>query len=446
LNEEKTKSAEELKKTIISLLGKDSNPHLTKSGNISIFGRTDYTEKLNEGQRVLLIMAVALHAKGTQLKEALIFLDEPENHLHPAAVIEIIKTLKEHVTEGQIWIATHSVTLLAHLYNLNPNCLWYVKDHQITHAGKKSREVLDSLLGGSDGISELMQFCSLPAQLATYHFLSQCLQPPEAVGAKIGDPQQAQMAAIIFQKIQSNTGLIRILDYGAGQGRLITELRNNEKLNGLFDYIAFDTCEDNRAVCEKEIIAALGSSDNRYFNDLSLLKEKYLGSIDIVVMCNTLHEISPDKWLATLGTSSPIYELLRNNGHLLIVEDQQIPIGEKAHNYGFLVPDVLAFHKLLNIDHSDKYKKSYIVNDASIIGYNHTGRLKAHMVAKDLLSRISDNSVKKAIRQIKQYASLKLKDFLDPKKAEFNHSDGRLYGFWVSQYANASLWLESRGM
>ena len=61
---------------------------------------------------MLQILALTILPYLTNLPK-LIFLDEPENHIHPRAIEVILQSLSS-VYDSQIWISTHSPTVLAH--------------------------------------------------------------------------------------------------------------------------------------------------------------------------------------------------------------------------------------------------------------------------------------------------------------------------------------------
>jgi hypothetical protein len=112
------------------------------------------------------------------LENYIIFMDEPENHLHPSAVIDLLDTIKEHNPNGQIWIATHSIPLLSHF---DSSFLWFVENNTVKYSGKKPELVLRSLLGDEDRIQKLRDFTSLPSELARNRFTFECLCPPQVV-------------------------------------------------------------------------------------------------------------------------------------------------------------------------------------------------------------------------------------------------------------------------
>ncbi|WP_164705223.1 AAA family ATPase, partial [Pseudomonas viridiflava] len=110
-------------------------------GDPMLFGKAIADARLSEGQKVLLQLCVALHAQGANLDNTVLLLDEPENHLHPSAVIEVLDALYAATTTSQIWIATHSVPLLAYMTSIDPMCLWYVSGGGVEHAVRRPEVV-----------------------------------------------------------------------------------------------------------------------------------------------------------------------------------------------------------------------------------------------------------------------------------------------------------------
>jgi hypothetical protein len=128
-----------------------------------------------------------------------------------------------------------------------------------------------------------------------------------------------------------------------------------------------------------------------------------------------------------------ISSLLSEDGILLLVEDHQMPIGEKAYQKGFLVLDTPQLKQLFSIIEKDK---------AFIYDSERHGRLKAHRIPKECLIRISASSRSRAIRSVSQTAR---QNILDIRNAERNYSNGKLHGFWTQQFANAQLDLDELG-
>jgi len=159
---------------------------------VHLFGLDLNELKLSEGQSVLLQCCVILHKLGGEIKNEILLLDEPENHLHPAALIELVKNLDELVTDGQLWIATHSIPLLSYLYQHEEADLFFMEDGKIQFAGKTPELVLESLLGDEQQRSQMADFLYSPAYYAMTNFSIQCLSAPGVSAHQEKDSQEAQ--------------------------------------------------------------------------------------------------------------------------------------------------------------------------------------------------------------------------------------------------------------
>jgi energy-coupling factor transporter ATP-binding protein EcfA2 len=403
-------------------------------GDATLFGFPIGKARLSDGQKVLLQFCVAIYSQQAALKDVVVVLDEPENHLHPSVIIETIERIKQSVPDGQIWIATHSIPLLAHF---DPSLIWYVEKNKIQHAGKIPEKVLCSLLGSEEEIARLQDFISLPAQYATSNYAFESLLEPAVVTTGTNDPQTRQIRKTLLEL--SSTGVIRILDFGAGKGRLISNIvdvdeATKEQLVKQLDYIAFDPNDTDKAVCDEAITKAYGSPEGRYFNSMTELLSKYdKESFHVVVMCNVLHEIDPKEWLKLFKEEGTVTSLLSKHGILLLVEDHQMPIGEKAYQKGFLVLDTPQLKELFNISEIDR---------GFVYDSERQGRLKAHRIPKECLARITAPTRIKAINSVSKTAR---HNILEIRSAPQNYSNGKLHGFWTQQFANAELNLDELG-
>lgn len=428
---------EGLKTIIFNLLGVSLDRNI--DGDPILYGRRIADCGLSDGQRIILQLCVALHAQRSEFDNTVFLLDEPENHLHPSAAIDLLKSLYGTTGNSQIWVATHSVPLLAYIASVDPMSLWCVENGSVSNAGRHPQKVLNSLLGDEEQIGHLNAFTGLPAQLAAINYASESLLPPKTILSDGRDPQVSQIQKVITDLAGSSS--LNLLDFGAGKGRLLEGLaiellaeNPSQQLSEVLNYYAFDPFLDDRDVCSKVIGTYYSTDRNRYFNySEDFFSNNEDGCLDIVVMCNVLHEISPRKWIDLLSSQSLINRGLKEDGYLLVVEDQRIPVGESAHEYGFIVLDTSHLRTLFAIKDIDVTDSLFSWSDA-----REDGRLKAHLISKSLLSRISSDTIKNAITQLKETAKAKIRILRASKPT---YANGQLHGFWTQQFANAELYL-----
>ena len=422
-----------LKDLIEALLG----TQLSRSadGEAILFGKPMGISNLSEGQRVLLQLAVAVHPTHDE-KGIVLTMDEPENHLHPAALISILDRVRVALPKTQIWIATHSVPLLAHLYDKQPDCLHFVDQGVVTYAGTKPQLVLKGLLGDDHEQGKLLRFVDLPHSLAALQFAASCLLQPVVAEHQFNDSQLIQIRTVLNDSLVQS-GKLRILDFGAGKARLLGGLaENRENVSAELDYVAFDTSAAYKGERERQIADAFGSAEMRSYFDLDQLFAQHAeGSFDAVVMCNVLHEIDPDNWLTVLGEAGPVFRALGPHGKLLLVEDFRIPVGELPNPRGFF---------LLNTIHLQKLFK---IAEQSELGLIHAhdargdDRLMAHVIPKTLLPRLSASTRKEAIEALRSTCKRKL---MEQRQAnDVSYKAGHMNALWSQQYVNCALYLDS---
>lgn len=434
------------------LLGAQSDPQYEDTGCLSLFGHESYEKVLSAGQRVLFQLACAIHAQNAHLHESIIFLDEPENHLHPAALVELFDRLMAVIPQGQIWVATHSVPLIAHLAAIDPNSLWFMDEGVVEHAGRRPEKVLRGLLGSKRGADDLQNFALLPDQLAVNRFLSECLVTPTVVGPDIKDPQNADIARLIAQQRRETSAerSYRVLDFGAGKGRLLASIAAINASTSetapcsveMLDYIAFDVDATHSELCKQEIDLAFPESPSeRYFASLNKLAAAFdMGSFDMIVMCNVLHEIEPGEWTKLFGPDGVLTHLLRPEGAVLVVEDYMIPVGELAHRYGFLLLDEPELKALFDWRELDSSKGLFLRQSSREERY--VDRLVMHWISRDLCSRATSQTRVNAIRKLKSRMTEAIASIRAKTRT---YADGHTYALSAQLYANASMWLDENG-
>lgn len=420
-------SLERMQKMLRELLGVEMGRD--QDGDPTLFGLPLGNARLSQGQIVLLMLAVALHAQGGDYRSRILLLDEPERHLHPDALIQVLDRLAHFIQDGQIWIATHSVHILAWA---PADAIWYVEAGRATWAGRTPERVLEGLLGGDQRRADLEQFLQLPAQLAATRFAAECLRPPGVVQTGPEDRQLLQVRSVV-SRLRGLGRPLRILDFGAGRARLLPALKEevgaNEDFTSDIDYRAFDPSEEYREHRLSTIRDLYGSeSTTRDFQRMDALHADLDGQVDLVVLCNVLHEIPPGRWIALF---SDLSRLLTSEGALLVVEDHHIPTGERAHEFGFLILDDPQLKALLGWKSDDPPITT--VADAR-------GRLKAHLVPASLLERVSSATRAAALRSLKDRATEELRSLYGSSDKSF--AAGQRQALWSQLLANATIALD----
>ena len=429
---ESKNNLDKLNSFLFSLL----NTHLTRDyeGDALLFNRKLGNQSLSEGQKALLQICILFFMKKDDLSKYILIFDEPENHLHPEAVIEILTRLDEVLVDGQIWIATHSIPLIAHF---PIDSLWHVENGSVSFAGKYPEKVISSLIGDENEVQKLQKFIDFPDQYALTNFAYESLFKPTSLLTNSNDAQSHAVGAVI-QKIFSGKS-IKLLDYGAGKGRILANIFEESKefknrfLNQ-WQYIAFNI-EDasDGEICKQVISSVYGDYDKKYYRDMkSLLSDHSPGSFDLVLLCNVLHEINIHDWNNLFLSSGIITNLLNDNGYVLLFEDTLIPHGENANDYGFLILDTPQIRALFNITDQDK--------DFKYFDARNDGRLKAQLIPKRFLTTISSESRKKCLELLIQQSETSIKEI---RKEPGTYSNGRKHAFWTQQYVNAQLALKA---
>jgi hypothetical protein len=127
--------------------------------------------------------------------------------------------------------------------------------------------------------------------------------------------------------------------------------------------------------------------------------------VDVVILCNVLHEIPPVDWRILLNETIP--KLLTDDGYLLVVEDLQINIGELPHPVGFLLLDRVSMGMLLGND----YCTGFVTSTSGVDKYSK--RLYVYVIPKTLLSGVTLPNAAKCVIHVKEEALREIKAIRD---------------------------------
>jgi SAM-dependent methyltransferase len=389
------------------------------------------TSQFSQGQKWLLHFIASTFSDITLDDPMVLCLDEPELHLHPAALNQVVDILKSTLSNGQLLIATHSIPLIAHV---GYDKVWYVADGNISYAGRQPEKVINGLVGGMDGVMKLVELLTEPSAAAVAKFALESLSPPTVVGARDDDPQAEQIIRSVKTKSAALGRPIRLLDYGAGKGRFLDIAAHvlESDVDGLIDYHAYDPSAANAEICRSAIARVYGEGvGTRYFTKKSEIPEVVAGAnFDVVLLSNVLHEIAPVDWLKELAF---IRDILVPDGEMLIVEDLQLPQGEHAHNEGFVIASREAFRKLFAVGATE-------LRETKASSPSMLDRLMCVAVPARVIGQASGQTVFEAVSYIRDQAKRRIQEIRDQSASSFR--SGMLHALYLHQFANSSLALE----
>jgi hypothetical protein len=403
----------------------------TAGPSISIGGTplSAISTTFSQGQKWLLHFATTAYSELTLRDPIVLCLDEPELHLHPAALNQILDILRARLENGQILIATHSIPVIAHVGYENT---WFVSKGSVSYAGRNPEKILEGLAGGIEGVRRLSNLLTEPTIAAISRFALESVLPPTVSAARPGDPQGSQILTRLRSKREELGRSIRVLDYGAGKARIldIADFEIGAQLVSLLDYYAFEPSPENRKICESSVSRIYGVADGRVFGQASSIPEMLSGShVDIVILCNVVHEISPSDWIRDFKF---IGGLLTDAGEILIVEDLQLPHGEHAHKDGFVIASKEALRIMFQIEANE----ALLMREVRSAHSDTPDRLMCLSVPAKFVNRISAESVRRALTYLRDHASRKIQEIRDSGDGSFKA--GVSHALYLHQFANST--------
>ncbi len=374
---------------------------------------------LSPGQLYLLRIAVACY-RNVGSEKLIFILDEPELHLHPQAQIEMVKTLRSKFPQAQFWISTHSLALISYFtVTEDSTTVLHIKDGKASILRSDSESLLEGLIGSEENRFAINQLMAAPDEYACNKFAVECKGSAGVLGATGNDPQ-AELVRLMLKEGDT------VVDYGVGKGRLLEELvlaGGNNFIKGIC-YYAYDAFDNYANEC-REVMRQYGVPVEHYHNEKSSLEEIVAGRADYVLLVNVLHEIDPEKWEEVFGT---INQLLKAGGELVIVEREELMVGEAPYQNGFLMITCNGANELFGInsyDYEQHDKKKYIVK---------------FKVKKEKLE-VTRAKVKECVKAIQNDAFHEIAQIKQGEKINgfARYKAGLKLAFYLNQYANASL-------
>lgn len=422
-----------LKKIINDFLRKEltweqrvSNGKLTESGNNVTFsgvwkvgGREFKYSEFSDGEKTLFTYALLFFLLDQNpklsIKESIILIDEPELHLHPDSEIQLIEGIRRVIGEnGQLIIATHSINILSHL---NYEEIFMVKESAIKYPTQSTPgESLAELMSIEDRVMKLTEFLNSISTWTYANFMAQCFSKPEVIqSSKPNDPQVEALKESILLNQSKSTNIL--LDFGAGKGRLLEQLKADYSF---IDKISYNALEIETDFHER--LKELGAN-----NVYKSYKELPDDCFDVVVLCNVLHEINIDEWVPTING---IIRSIKSNGFLIIIEAKTLSKGEKIGTVGYILLSNEEIKELFNSDTPSDVKLNNSENKitCTVISKKDLKPLKLKNVI-DCLTLLENNTLNK-LEQLRKTA-------LNNDSLLF----GRQAAFLSQQHINAKLGL-----
>ncbi|HWZ21889.1 MAG TPA: AAA family ATPase [Cytophagaceae bacterium] len=431
-----------LKEVVKEIMNKDLDYYVDEHliPMVTLDKRLLILNDLSSGERELLVYStyIVLQTqneivnKTLSLKDKILILDEPELFLHPNAQIKLIKGLRKLVGEnGQIWLATHSLSILS---TLDRDEIWLMENGKITSPSIETpNKVLTSLIG-ENNLDSLENFLSSQYEWASIQFALECLSLPGVVSFKENDIQQNQ----VNERLLASKKPIKILDFGAGKGRIAQEIIRDSHLASNIYYQPLEINKEmlfklQELTSQLQQMSSINSEDDREVLDNfeKLNEQQYNSYFDYIFMINVLHEIPLNKWLSLLNT---VLKSLNKNGKLIILEDQALPRGEKAHEHGFLIFDIEEFKILFSQNKNPKLHKH---SDPKYVD-----RLTCIEITKEG-STVTEESIVEALKRKKINCKTKIQILRE--QSNKTPKDGRLNGFLTQLYANVDMALSDKG-
>lgn len=244
---------------------------------------------------VLLDLVRAADARKTPSDPLFVIIDNPDAFLHPAVQENLIALILREIPGAQIFLATHSLKLLA---RREPRSVFWLSRDRSSHGAQVSVQPIRELdaegsqlfyeLYGTDASTAVLDLVMGLDATEYLKFLCECSLPcsPITRNCPEADPQMQS----VVREISEFRGPWSLLDFGAGAGDLLTAGLRLGLKNPEWEYVAFQHCPSEALVrcvqaAKDERMISLAS---RVISELSSLE----GDFDAVVLCNTCHAIA----------------------------------------------------------------------------------------------------------------------------------------------------------
>jgi energy-coupling factor transporter ATP-binding protein EcfA2 len=375
----------------------------------------DYNE-FSDGEKSLFAYALLFFLldinPNVRVKESIIFIDEPELHLHPDAEVTLIDSIREMIgNKGQLWIATHSINILS---NLSFDEIHTVIDGKISNSSSNSLEQsLSQLIRLEDRVVKLSNFITSISDWTFLNFMTECFTAPEVIEVTNKYDPQIELFLGSLRNINKNQKLL--LDFGAGKGRLLKSLQNSD-FSTRIEYSALEPDEKLHPFLLKTGVCDVLSSYTE-------IKES---SYDFIILCNVLHEIKFDQLIETLNQ---IIRGLRKNGHLMIIEASILSKGECVGDVGYLLFSPSELKVLFDLNETPN----------SFNKITNSNNIQCTIITKDNLKEISTYNLENALKELEKNTFVKIEKIRNNGEKINLAVKGRNTAFLSQLYINSKI-------
>ncbi len=401
---------------------------------LKIFGRDIEEANLSPGQLYALRIAVA--CKVHDIGDNLIFLlDEPETHLHPSLLIKVINQLLIRFKGSQFWIVTHSLSLISYLtVTREDTSVLYLEKGEVKDRLRSNSElILNSLIGTDEEQFAIKQLFASPEEMACNKFCMECFIDPCVV---TGGSSNDASTSMIEDDLHSGKGIkpVTIVDYGAGCGRLLECLIEDGFKNG-YEYNAYNVDPKDALYC-KNIIENVNINGRSYSNKEELIELN--NKVDKVVMVNVLHEIHPYKWNCEFKT---IANLLKDDGELIIVEREELTMGEAPQINGYLM--------LTGKDNrSSAAEELFGSNNVILTRHKEKPYIIRYTISKNGVVTAINANLEQVFKQLEEDAITHITKLRNEQKDVSQCKDkyklGLRLAFWLNQLSSSIMYRKSK--
>lgn len=304
---------------------------------------------------LFLVFELLYHAAEASTP-ALVMIDEIENHLHPALLGKFLSLLPTILPDHMMLLATtHSPLVITSVQPASRILMMHSSDAYLaknsnqlitsnTDAGAAS--ILYNLYGAESHqaaqiLAEDIQNAAA-GELLTYAQQS-LLESYVIARSNPSDPQRTFLTGLIHAR-QADHRELKVLDFGAGHGRLIQGLREDIPMFSgsqlLFDVV--ESNEDCKASLESLArVSRTSAGIQAIYPDAASIPQDR--QYDLVLLHNVIHELPEQTLLDLLQVLS---RSVASDGVINVLEQSVLPHGERG--YFVFTPNSLA-HVLAGI-------------------------------------------------------------------------------------------------